>query len=126
MDTQEGQLRILWDGLIERYTATGKGDDDEDDEDDEGTIWHWDWSEKYIEYNVRYCGDNVVGYAIRRRNNINSNKSKSPLTSEDDDGDDAFGVLLACFDPRTKTAISTIWFRLRTYIPKSDSTQTRN
>jgi hypothetical protein len=84
MDTQEGSLKILWNGLMERYTTTdtttttttttGK-----DNYTVSTTVWHWALSEKDIEYNVRYCGDNALAYAIRRnmqsKNNDNDDDS---------------------------------------------------
>ena len=71
-DEGQRQLRILWDGLMERYTYDGQ----------DGTIWHWPLSEKDTEYNVRYCGDNVLGFAICRN-------FKSLLDTGGGDDDDA-------------------------------------
>jgi len=51
------------------------------------TIWHWDLSEKDVESNVRYCGDNTLAYAIHR-----IMIGTKLLTGEDanDDYDDTF------------------------------------
>lgn len=56
MDTREGYLHTLWNDLMKRYNA-------------EDGIWHWPISEKDIKSknNVRYCGDNALCYAIRRK-----------------------------------------------------------
>ena len=40
--------------------------------DADGTIWHGALSDKDTESNVRYCGDNVLGFAIRRSLQLNS------------------------------------------------------
>ena len=62
MDTREGHLQLLWNGIEKLYTTSyGKGNDDVD-----YTIYHWPISEKDIKSNVRYCGDNSLAYAIRR------------------------------------------------------------
>ena len=81
MDTQAGSLKMLWNGLMERYTTTDISTTPGKDNDNAGTtIWHWALSEKDIEYNVRYCGDNALAYAIRRNmqcKNIDDNDEDS-------------------------------------------------
>ena len=74
MDTQEGCLKILWKGLQERYTIANAAATSTDQENGTGaTIRHWPVSEKDIEYNVRYCGDNALAHAIRRNMRFNDN-----------------------------------------------------
>jgi len=103
MDTQEGSLKILWNGLMERYTTTdtttttttttGK-----DNYTVSTTVWHWALSEKDIEYNVRYCGDNALAYAIRRNMQCKNN---------DDNDDDSFWNFIDTLRPKNKSNINT-------------------
>ena len=47
------QLETMWEHLLEMYGST------------DGTVWHWACNQKAS--NVRYCGDNALAYAIRRK-----------------------------------------------------------
>ena len=65
MDTREGHLQLLWNGIEKLYT-TSSSIDGEGNNDVGYTIYHWPISEKDVKLNVRYCGDNTLAYAIRR------------------------------------------------------------
>uniref|UniRef100_A0A7S4AQS0 Uncharacterized protein n=1 Tax=Pseudo-nitzschia australis TaxID=44445 RepID=A0A7S4AQS0_9STRA len=113
IDTQEGCLKTLWKSLQERYTITNTATAAATttitgQEDGTGaTIWHWAMSEKDIEYNVRYCGDNALAYAIRRNMRFNSKS----LTSNDNDdvdvdaaaADDAFWTFIGMLRSENKS-----------------------
>ena len=80
MDARDGHLKMIWSGLMERYTAT-------DGNTRGGTIWHWPLSQKDVNSgNVRYCGDNVLAFAIRRSLRI----SPPDSDGDEDDNDVAF------------------------------------
>jgi hypothetical protein len=54
-----------WEGLIQKYghcSSSGGADSTFD-----GTLWHWDPRFKDDAFNVRYCGDNALAYAIQRK-----------------------------------------------------------
>ena len=57
----ENELRDLLDRLICRYGHRNA------QHDFDGTVWHWPVAQKAKDENVRYCGDNVMLYAITRR-----------------------------------------------------------
>jgi len=66
MDTREGHLQLLWNGIEKLYTTSSPSIGEKVSEDVDYTIYHWPISEKDINSNVRYCGDNKLAYAIRR------------------------------------------------------------
>lgn len=66
MDTREGHIQLLWNGIEQFYTTSSTGIDGEGNDDVDYTIYHWPISEKEVKANVRYCGDNTLAYAIRR------------------------------------------------------------
>jgi hypothetical protein len=77
-DTDYGELQLheLWNAFLQRYGHANcrqqLRDDDNDDPDSaaavmfDGTVWHWDLQLKSPEHNIRYCGDNVLAFAICR------------------------------------------------------------
>ena len=66
MDTREGHIQLLWNGIEKLYTTSSTSIDGEGNDDVDYTVYHWPISEKDINSNVRYCGDNTLAYAIRR------------------------------------------------------------
>jgi len=105
MDSQEGHLKILWNSLMKQYTnstaitsATKIG---QDYDNVNTTIWHWDLSEKDVESNVRYCGDNALAYAIHR---IMIGTKLLTGEDENDDYDDTFWSFIEMLRSNNKSS----------------------
>mmetsp|Transcript_27875 Transcript_27875/g.32518 ORF Transcript_27875/g.32518 Transcript_27875/m.32518 type:complete len:527 (+) Transcript_27875:128-1708(+) len=85
LDTNHGeaQLVVMWENLVGMYGCTTiSPDEDGVSSHDEnakaamdGIFWHWPRALKSDSYNVRYCGDNALAFAIRRNLSIMSNTS---------------------------------------------------
>lgn len=58
----ELQLQTLSKDLMQKYGHSSSGDSVCD-----GTVWHWDPRFRDDTSNVRYCGDNVLAFAIQRK-----------------------------------------------------------
>jgi len=94
LDTNHGeaQLLVMWENLVSMYgcTSTNTNTTGEEDAktglDTDGTFWHWPRALKSDSYNVRYCGDNALAFAIRRNLSIMSNDAST--ITEDGNGKD--------------------------------------
>ena len=105
-------LQSLYTDMTQRYghqSGDGTGDEAFD-----GTVWHWSPAERDDASNVRYCGDNVLFYAIRhrleakwRRLSRNDNGKTHELDSYGC-GDDGFWDLLAILRSKSEIGLSSV------------------
>lgn len=121
----EEQFQTMWRGLLERYahekssSMTTKGDCNSFD----GTLWHWSLHQKSPQHNVRYCGDNVLAFAICRNLGIEIPGDGQfwafvdKLRRIDDENDDELHHLASVADvypqvrlhPNTELAALLVW-----------------
>ena len=105
-------LQILYTDMINRY-GHHSGDGTVDESFD-GTVWHWSPAERDDASNVRYCGDNVLFYAIRhrlealwRRLSRNANTNIQELDSRGC-GDDGFWDFIATLRTESEIGLSSV------------------